>query len=129
MMEAASTSETSVNFYQTRRRNNPEDSHLHDKYNFRKVSSQTRNNYRNNTLSQGRMNRMNNITTPLWEFFLPLKQDFDTDQSLESELQLNICYSFSDAKRYFVAQKITCSVAEMSLSKFRLIFFIGLHRN
>jgi hypothetical protein len=26
MMEAASISETSVNFYQTRRRNNPEDS-------------------------------------------------------------------------------------------------------
>jgi hypothetical protein len=29
MMEAASTSETSVNFYQTTRRNNPEGSHLH----------------------------------------------------------------------------------------------------
>jgi hypothetical protein len=29
-MEAASTSETSVNFYQTSRRNNPEDSHLQD---------------------------------------------------------------------------------------------------
>jgi hypothetical protein len=29
MMKAASTSETSVNFYQTTRRNNPEDSHLH----------------------------------------------------------------------------------------------------
>jgi hypothetical protein len=29
MMAAASTSETSVNFYQTTRRNNPEDSHLH----------------------------------------------------------------------------------------------------
>jgi hypothetical protein len=29
MMEAASTSETSVNFYQTTRRNNPEDSHFH----------------------------------------------------------------------------------------------------
>jgi hypothetical protein len=28
MMEAASTSETSVNFYQTARRNNPDDSHL-----------------------------------------------------------------------------------------------------
>jgi hypothetical protein len=28
MMEAASTSETSANFYQTTRRNNPEDSHL-----------------------------------------------------------------------------------------------------
>jgi hypothetical protein len=27
-MEAASTSETSVKFYQTTRRNNPEDSHL-----------------------------------------------------------------------------------------------------
>jgi hypothetical protein len=31
MMEAASTSETSVNIYQTTRRNNPEDSHLHDR--------------------------------------------------------------------------------------------------
>jgi hypothetical protein len=29
MMEAASSSKTSVNFYQTTRRNNPEDSHLH----------------------------------------------------------------------------------------------------
>jgi hypothetical protein len=29
-MEAASTSETSVNFYQTPRRNNPDDSHLQD---------------------------------------------------------------------------------------------------
>jgi hypothetical protein len=29
MMEAASTSETSVNFYQTAQSNNPEDSHLH----------------------------------------------------------------------------------------------------
>jgi hypothetical protein len=28
MMEAESTSETSVNFYNTKRRNNPEDSHL-----------------------------------------------------------------------------------------------------
>jgi hypothetical protein len=28
-MEAASTSETSVNFYQTTRRNNPEDSYLY----------------------------------------------------------------------------------------------------
>jgi hypothetical protein len=28
MMEAASTSETSVNLYQTTRRNNPEDSHF-----------------------------------------------------------------------------------------------------
>jgi hypothetical protein len=28
-MEAASTSEASVNFYQTTRRNNPEDNHLH----------------------------------------------------------------------------------------------------
>jgi hypothetical protein len=31
MMEAASTSETSVNFYRTTRRNNPEDSHLQRK--------------------------------------------------------------------------------------------------
>jgi hypothetical protein len=29
-MEAASTSETLVNFYQTTRRYNPEDSHLHN---------------------------------------------------------------------------------------------------
>jgi hypothetical protein len=29
LIEAANTSETSVNFYQTTRRNNPEDSHLH----------------------------------------------------------------------------------------------------
>jgi hypothetical protein len=29
MMEAASASETSVNFYQTTRRNNPGESHLH----------------------------------------------------------------------------------------------------
>jgi hypothetical protein len=29
MVEAVSTSETSVNFYQTKWRNNPEDSHLH----------------------------------------------------------------------------------------------------
>jgi hypothetical protein len=29
MMESSSTSETSVNFYQTTRRDNPEDSHLH----------------------------------------------------------------------------------------------------
>jgi hypothetical protein len=31
MMEAASTSETSVNFYQNTRRCNPEDSHLHSR--------------------------------------------------------------------------------------------------
>jgi hypothetical protein len=30
MMEAASTSETSTNFYQTIRRNNPDGSHLHN---------------------------------------------------------------------------------------------------
>jgi hypothetical protein len=30
MIEAEITSETSVNFYQTTRRNNPEDSNLHD---------------------------------------------------------------------------------------------------
>jgi hypothetical protein len=29
MMEAARTFETSINLYQTTRRNNPEDSHLH----------------------------------------------------------------------------------------------------
>jgi hypothetical protein len=32
MMEAQSTSETSVNFYQTTRRNNPEDSHLRNSH-------------------------------------------------------------------------------------------------
>jgi hypothetical protein len=31
MMEAANTSETSVNFYQTTWRYNPEDSHLHSR--------------------------------------------------------------------------------------------------
>jgi hypothetical protein len=31
MMEAASASETSVNFYQTTGRNNPEDSRLHNR--------------------------------------------------------------------------------------------------
>jgi hypothetical protein len=31
MMEVASSSETSVNFYQTTRRYNPEDSHLHSR--------------------------------------------------------------------------------------------------
>jgi hypothetical protein len=31
MMEAVSTSEMSVNFYQTTRRNIPEDSHLHNR--------------------------------------------------------------------------------------------------
>jgi hypothetical protein len=30
MMEAAGIYETSVNYYQTTRRNNPEDSHLHN---------------------------------------------------------------------------------------------------
>jgi hypothetical protein len=32
MMEAVSTSETSVNFYQTTQRNIPEDSHLHTRH-------------------------------------------------------------------------------------------------
>jgi hypothetical protein len=31
MMEAVSTSETSVNFYETTQRNVPEDSHLHNR--------------------------------------------------------------------------------------------------
>jgi hypothetical protein len=34
MMEAARTSETLVNFYQTTRRYNPEDSHLHEPLGF-----------------------------------------------------------------------------------------------
>jgi hypothetical protein len=33
MMEATNTPETSVNFFQTVRRNNPEDSHIHKKDN------------------------------------------------------------------------------------------------
>jgi hypothetical protein len=44
MMEAASTSEMSVNFYQTTRRNNPEDSHLDPLQVFCKRSSQKREN-------------------------------------------------------------------------------------
>jgi hypothetical protein len=32
MMEAASTAEMSVNFYQTTGRNNPEDSHIHTRH-------------------------------------------------------------------------------------------------
>jgi hypothetical protein len=32
VMQAASTSETSVNFYQDTRRNNPEDNHLHARW-------------------------------------------------------------------------------------------------
>jgi hypothetical protein len=32
MIEVASTSETSVNFYQTTRRNDPEDTHLHTRH-------------------------------------------------------------------------------------------------
>jgi hypothetical protein len=32
MMEAANTSEMSVNFYHTTQRNNPEDSHLHTRH-------------------------------------------------------------------------------------------------
>jgi hypothetical protein len=35
MMLAVSTSETSVNFYQTTRRNIPEDSHLHELFSLR----------------------------------------------------------------------------------------------
>jgi hypothetical protein len=35
MMEAVSTSETTINYYQTTRRYNPEDSHLHSKEHFR----------------------------------------------------------------------------------------------
>jgi hypothetical protein len=34
LMKAANTTETSVNFYQTTRHNNPIDSHLHTKDNF-----------------------------------------------------------------------------------------------
>jgi hypothetical protein len=38
MMEAASTYDTSVNFYQSTRRNNPEDSHLQEHFTLGKVS-------------------------------------------------------------------------------------------
>jgi hypothetical protein len=41
VMEAANTSETSVNYYQTTRRNNPEDSHLHFIVCFGKLSYRT----------------------------------------------------------------------------------------
>jgi hypothetical protein len=43
MMEAANTSETSVNFYQTTRRNNPEDSHLHTRRRENQKSHSTEN--------------------------------------------------------------------------------------
>jgi hypothetical protein len=43
MMEAAGTSKTSVNFYQTFRRNNPEDSHLHTR---RRENQKSQNNQR-----------------------------------------------------------------------------------
>jgi hypothetical protein len=52
MMEAASTSETLVNFYQTTRRNNPEDSHL-------------RTRRRENLKSHGRVKVHGNITESL----------------------------------------------------------------
>jgi hypothetical protein len=42
MMEAASTSETSVNFYQTTQRCNPEDSHLHTR---RRENPKSQNDY------------------------------------------------------------------------------------
>jgi hypothetical protein len=40
-MEAASTSEMPVNFYQTTRRNNPEDSHLRRQYSSKLSSFRT----------------------------------------------------------------------------------------
>jgi hypothetical protein len=40
-MEAASISETSVNFYQTTWRNNPEDSHLHARRRENLITHQT----------------------------------------------------------------------------------------
>jgi hypothetical protein len=42
MMEAAKTSENSVNFYQTTRRYNPEDSHLFSFSFFKVLAAQTR---------------------------------------------------------------------------------------
>jgi hypothetical protein len=39
MMEAASTSEMSINFYQTTRRNVPEDSHIRSSWMFASVNS------------------------------------------------------------------------------------------
>jgi hypothetical protein len=47
MMEAARTSETLVNFYQTTRRNNPDDSHLR-------------------THRRGNLKSYNSLTIPLW---------------------------------------------------------------
>jgi hypothetical protein len=41
MMEAARASEKLVNFYQTTRRYNPEDSHLHDKINIVEIGCTT----------------------------------------------------------------------------------------
>jgi hypothetical protein len=40
MMEAANTSEMSVNFYQTTRCNIPEDSHLQDAYKFSALATE-----------------------------------------------------------------------------------------
>jgi hypothetical protein len=47
MMEAARTSETSVNFYQTARRYNPEDSHLHTRLRENLKSHQVTNTFPN----------------------------------------------------------------------------------
>jgi hypothetical protein len=42
MMEAVSTSETPADFYQTTRRNNPEESHLHTRHRENLLSQQGR---------------------------------------------------------------------------------------
>jgi hypothetical protein len=65
-MEAISTYETSVNFYQTTRRNIPEDSHLH---------TRRRENLKSNKLAQDRVQWRAvllaplAIRVPLWERF------------------------------------------------------------
>jgi hypothetical protein len=51
MMEAARTSETLVNFYQTTRRFNPEDSHLHENRTFTFCSAHEE--YKLNTKAAG----------------------------------------------------------------------------
>jgi hypothetical protein len=51
MMEAASTSETSVNFYQTTRRNNPEDSHFHTRRRENLKSHKSKTDFRNTWIS------------------------------------------------------------------------------
>jgi hypothetical protein len=61
IMEAAKTSETSVNFYQTTQRNNPENSHLHTR---RRENLKFHKIYINNTVHF-------KTSTPLHTFIFP----------------------------------------------------------